>query len=143
MYNIGVPASQTASRPMSATCRLQDDIEVLAQQSQRRLEAEVAAATAAGQAAVADAVRTHNMALAAVQSVSERDAVRLKAELATAQDGLAAAQRTCVELEQLRAETELARGQLQQQLEHSWKQLEVCTSFMHPETRRQSSWPEP
>ena len=99
---------------------------MLAQQSQRELEAEVAAATAAGQAAVANAVRTHNMALAAVQSASEREAAGLKAELATARDHGAAAQRRCAELEQLRAETQLARGQLQQQLEQSWKQLEVC-----------------
>jgi len=103
---------------------------VLRQQSQRRLEAEVAAATAAGQGAVADAVRTHNMALAAVQSVSERAAARLQAELATARDGLTVSQRNCAELEQLCAEVQLARGQLQQQLEQSWKQLEVRSLFL-------------
>ena len=106
---------------------MQQDLEALAQQSQCRLEDEVAAATAAGQAAVADAVRTHNMALAAVQSMSEREAVGLRAELATARDGVTAAQRKCAELEQIRAETELARRQLEQQLEQSWKQLEVRT----------------
>ena len=111
--------------------RLQHDLEVQAQQSQRRLEADVAAATAAGQAAVGEAVRTHNMALAAVKAGSECEAAALKAELAAGRESAAAAEGKCIDMAQSSAETELARRQLQQQLEQARRQLEARTLQAH------------
>ena len=86
---------------------------------------EVAAATAAGKAAQADAVRAHNLGVAALKAASDREEARLAVELALARQQAREADSGRMRVEQLCADAEHAREQLQQQLEQSRKQLEV------------------
>ena len=79
---------------------------------------------------VADAVQAHNAAVFALKAASEREAARLAAELASAQQQAREADSTCANLERLCADADHARGHLQQQLEQSWRQLEVRASLI-------------